>query len=158
MDAFDSCLKNGRLTPREPDRVQIAREVETATSELGRARSCFADGRFEECVVQGYFATYRLMRALLFQAGYRDTNLYSLTAGVERLWVRVGKLDARLLEILRLAKDQKDLVQQGGRCTRKETQLILSGAEETWTTARALLELSQVPPIDSEGRAESDRQ
>ena len=84
-------------------------------------------------------------------------GVYSLTAGVERLWVQPGKLDGRLLEILRLAKDQKDLVQQGGRCSRKETQLILSGAEETWTAARALLELSQIPPIVPPGPKDADQ-
>ncbi len=156
MDAFDSCLKNGRLAAKEPDPDLIQREINTAGSELTRARTCYADGRFEECVVQGYFAMYRVLRALLLQEGYRDTNLYSLIAGIERLLVRSGRMEGRLLEILRLAKDQKDLVQQGGRCTRKETQLILSGAEETWDIAGALLELAGLPPLEPEGRREDE--
>lgn len=148
VDAFDSCLRNGRLKRAEPDPEKIQREVATAISELARARACYADGNYEECVVQSYFSSNRIFRVLLNQAGYRDTNLYSLAAGVDRLLVQTGRIDESLLQILKLAKDQKDLVQEGARCGRKETRLILSGAEEVMEVAREMLQLGEIPELD----------
>lgn len=146
MDAFDNCLRNGRLQAREPDPDLIQREVETAMSELARARTCFADGRLEECVVQGYFSMYRLLRALLLQTGYRDSNLFSLSTGIERLFATVEGMTG-LVAILREAKDRKDLVQQGGRTSRKDAKTILDGAEETYRITKGLIALARFPEV-----------
>jgi uncharacterized protein (UPF0332 family) len=148
VDAFESCLRNGRLKRIEPDPEKIGKEVQTAVSELSRARVCYADGNYEECVVQSYFSSNRVFRVLLNQAGFRDTNLYSLAAGVDRLLVQTGRVERPLLDILKLAKDQKDLVQEGARCGRKETRLILGGAEEVMEVAREMLELGEIPELD----------
>ena len=149
MDAFESCLRNGRLKRVESDPEKIDKEIRTAISELSRARSCYADGNDEECVIQSYFAMNRVLRALLQRMGYRDTNVYSLLAGLEHVYVQTGRMENHLLEILKLAKDQKDLVQEGARCGRKETRLILSGAEETMEVAREELGLGEIPELDS---------
>ena len=149
MDAFDGCIRNGRLKRAEPDSDKTEKEIQTAISELGRARACYAEGNYEECVVQSYFAMNRLLRVLLVQAGYRDTNLYSLVAGIDRLYVQDGKMESSLLEILKLAKDQKDLVQEGARCGRKETRLILAGADEAMEIVREQLELGEIPELDA---------
>ncbi len=148
VDAFDSCLRNGRLKRAEMDPSRVDKEVQTAVSELGRARACYTEGNYEECVVQSYFSMNRIFRVLLLQTGYRDTNLYSLVAGVDRLYVQAGKMENHLLEILKLAKDQKDLVQEGARSGRKETRLILAGAEESMEVAREQLDLGEIPELD----------
>jgi uncharacterized protein (UPF0332 family) len=150
VDAFDSCLRNGRLKRVEPDPEKIDKEIRTAISELSRARDCHADGNDEECVIQSYFAMNRVLRVLLQRAGYRDTNLYSLLAGLDKVYVQAGRMENHLLEILKLAKDQKDLVQEGARCGRKETRLILSGAEETMEVAREEFTLGEIPELDSQ--------
>jgi uncharacterized protein (UPF0332 family) len=150
VDAFDSCLRNGRLKRVEPDPEKIQKEVQTAVAELSRARGCFVDSNFEECVVQSYFAMNRTLRVMLSQAGFRDTNLYSLVAGLDRLYVQPGRMESNLLEILKLAKDQKDLVQEGARCGRKETRLILAGAEEAMDLLRDLLQLDEIPALDAQ--------
>jgi len=134
----------------EPDAERIGKEVQTAVAELSRARTCFVDCNYEECVVQSYFAMNRTLRVMLYQSGFRDTNLYSLVAGLDRLYVQTGRMESNLLEILKLAKDQKDLVQEGARCGRKETRLILSGAEEAMDLLRDLLQLDDIPALDSQ--------
>jgi hypothetical protein len=66
-------------------------------------------------------------------------------------------MENHLLEILKLAKDQKDLVQDGARCGRKETRLILSGAEETMEVAREELALGEIPELDSQPGAPEEQ-
>jgi uncharacterized protein (UPF0332 family) len=141
LDAFDACIRNGRLKPVETSEDQLIKEIKTALDELAKARSCFRDGRFEETIVQSYFAMYRSAKSLLLSGGYKDTNLYSLIAGVNRLYAAPGALAPDLIELLKIAKDQKDLVQEGARCGRKDTRVILDAAERLVSRAVELLAL-----------------
>ncbi|MDM7914630.1 MAG: HEPN domain-containing protein [Candidatus Eisenbacteria bacterium] len=146
MNPFESCIRNGRLKPAEVDDATLAREIQTGIDELVKARNCFHNGRFEETVVQAYFAMYRAAKSLLLAGGYRDSNLYSLTAGVQRLYVEPGALDPKLVDLLRIAKDQKDLVHEGARCGKKDTRVILAAAERLVARAVELLALPNVSP------------
>lgn len=147
MDAFDACIRNGRLKPVEASEEQLIKEIKTALDELEKARSCFRDGRFEETIVQSYFAMYRSAKSLLLSGGYKDTNLYSLVAGVTRLFVSPGALAPDLIELLKIAKDQKDLVQEGARCGRKDTRVIVDAAERLVSRAVELLALPGIVPL-----------
>jgi uncharacterized protein (UPF0332 family) len=146
LDAFEACIRNGRLKPFTAAEDGLIKEIQTAKDELEKARSCFRDGRFEETVVQSYFAMYRSSKSLILSAGYRETNLYSLVAGITKLYVSPGAIDPELIDLLKIAKDQKDLVQEGARCGRKDTRVILSAAERLVIRACELLALPGVPP------------
>ena len=136
MDAFDACIRNGRLKPFEASEEALRKEISTALEELQKARSFFRDGRYEDTVIQAYFGMYRSAKSLLLAGGYRDTNLYSL----------VGAIDPELVDLLKIAKDQKDLVYEGARCGRKDTHVILGAAERLATRACELLALPGIAP------------
>lgn len=146
MDAFEACIRNGRLKPFETTDESLQKEIRTALDELTKARSFFRDGRYEDSIVQAYFSMYRAAKSLLLAGGYRDSNLYSLVVGVTRLYVEPGALDGKLLEVMKIAKDQKDLVYEGARCGRKDTRAVLAEAERLLTRACELLALPGVPP------------
>lgn len=146
MDAFEACIRNGRLKSFTATEEGLTKEIHTAKDELDKARSCFRDGRFEETVVQSYFAMYRSCKSLILAAGYRETNLYSLVAGIMKLYVNPGAVDPELIDLLKISKDQKDLVQEGARCGRKDTRVILSAAERLVVRACELLALPGITP------------
>jgi hypothetical protein len=152
VDAFETCLRNGRLKRVEPNSAQIDEEIRTAISDLRRARDHYADRNNEQCVAQSYFVINRVFRVLLERLGYRDTSVYSMLAGLDHLYVQPGRMEHHLLEILRLAKDQKELVEGGARCGPKETQLILGGAEEAMVVLRKELSLGRISKLDARPR------
>ena len=156
MDAFDACIRNGRLKPYQASEELLLKEIKTSLEEMDKARSCFREGRFEETVIQSYFAMYRSAKSLLFAGGYKDSNLYSLVAGVTRLYVAPGALDPDLIDMLKIAKDQKDLVQEGARCGRKDTRVILNAAIRQVHRACELLALPgvEIPDPTPEGSAD----
>lgn len=158
MDAFDACIRNGRLRPFEATDEDLIKEMGTSLSEIERARAFLRDGRCEDTVIQAYFGMYRSAKSLLMAGGYRDTNLYSLVAGVTRLYVQPGAIDPKLIDLLKIAKDQKDLVYEGARCGRKDTRLILGAAERLVQRACELLDLPGVslPDEEAEASPESD--
>jgi uncharacterized protein (UPF0332 family) len=150
LDAFDACIRNGRLKPFEATEEALRKEITTALEELTKARSFYRDGRYEDTVIQAYFGMYRSAKSLLLAGGYRDTNLYSLVAGITRLYVTPGAIDPELVDLLKIAKDQKDLVYEGARCGRKDTGVILGAAERLATRACELLALPGITPPEEQ--------
>jgi uncharacterized protein (UPF0332 family) len=147
LDPFEDCLRKGRLKPIEPNLDEIRKELETAAEELLRARSCFRDRRYDECLVQSYFAMFRSAKALVRKKGYRDTNMYSLLAALRKLYVEPGELGAHFLDLLSLAKDQKDLVYEGARCSVRDTKAVWRNSEDFCARARELVAIPDLPPL-----------
>ncbi|MBD3337375.1 MAG: HEPN domain-containing protein [Candidatus Eisenbacteria bacterium] len=147
MDPFEDCLKKGRLKAIEPDLEDIKKELRTAEDELTRARTCFAEKRNEDCLVQSYFAMFRSAKSLLRRKGYRDTNMYSLLAGLRKLYVEPKDLEGHLLDVLSVAKEQKDLVYEGARCSLQDTRAVLRNSEVFCNRVREIMALPEFPPL-----------
>lgn len=144
MDPFDDCLNKGRLRAVEPDPDTIMSEMLVAREELGRARSRSNERRYEDCLVQSYFAMFRAAKALLRKRGYKDTNLYSLLVGLRKLYVETGDLEAHHVSMLSSGKEQKDLVYEGARCSPRDTRALLRNSEVFLGKAVKLLGLESL--------------
>lgn len=125
MDAFEQCLAIGRLKASEPDAERIATELNTALAELERARACFVSGNWDETATQAYFCMYRCARAALNARGYRDTNLYGLCVGLDRVFLTPEGLPTAVIKQLKEAKDIKDAVYSGHRATPQHARNLL---------------------------------
>lgn len=147
MDVFADCLKKGRLKAVEPDIEGAARELETSRGELERARQAYVQGRWEDVITQSYFAMHRCARAAINSRGYKDTNLYGLLAGVERLFVEPGHLPEGTGKRISEAKDIKDSVYNGGRAGPREARTLLVTALEM---AKVIFGLLKLPGFDGE--------
>jgi uncharacterized protein (UPF0332 family) len=147
LDPFEDCLRKGRLKKVEPDQDAIRREIVEAGEELARAKACLGAKRHEDGLVQGYFAMFRSAKALLRSKGYKDTNMYSLLAGLRKLYVEPGDLDPLVIRVLSAAKEQKDLVHEGARCSMEDARAVLASSEAFCDRARALLALPDLPPL-----------
>ena len=119
----------GRLKAVEPDAEKIATELNTALAELERARACFVSGNWDETATQAYFAMYRCARAALNARGYRDTNLYGLCVGLERIFLVPEGLPAAVVKQLKEAKDIKDAVYGGHRATPQHARNLLQWSQ-----------------------------
>lgn len=149
MDAFEDCIRNGRLKLFAATEEILVKEIRTAKEELALALTSYQDGRFEQTVIQAYFAMYRSCKSLILAAGYKETNLYSLVAGIRKLYVSPGAIDPDLIEILKIAKDQKDLVEGEARCTRRDTRVLLNAANRLVIRACELLAFPGIPPPEA---------
>ncbi len=125
VDPFEQCLARGRLKAIEPDAELIASELNTALEEFERARTCFVSGNWDETATQAYFAMYRCARAALNARGYRDTNLFGLCVGLERVFLVPEGLPLAVVKQLRDAKDIKDAVYCGHRATAQHARSLL---------------------------------
>ncbi len=146
LDRFEDCLKKGRLKPTESTPELVRDEIRRSLAELERGRSRHASGAWDDALMQGFFAAYRSAQAALRSRGYRDTNMYGLCVGLQHLFVEPGLLASQSVDLLREAKDQKDLVYEGGnRATAQEAHDMV-----LWAAAfvRRILEILAIPEFD----------
>ncbi len=129
VDPFEQCIARGRLKPAEPDAERVATELHTALAELERARACYVSGNWDETASQAFFAMSRCARAAINARGYRDTNLFGLTVGLERLFLVPEGLPLTVTKQLREAKDVKDAVYAGHRATAHQARRALQWAQ-----------------------------
>jgi uncharacterized protein (UPF0332 family) len=146
MDAFEDCVGKGRLKKIEPDAELVARELGTAQEELERAQSCWASGRWGDVVTQSYFAMSRCARAAIRSRGYRDTNLYGLCVGLQKLCIEPGELPPAVVKQIREAKDIKDAVYEGHRSSPHDAKRLFQWAHGL---AKAVFEQLALPGFDA---------
>jgi uncharacterized protein (UPF0332 family) len=129
VDPFEDCLTKGRLKKVETGSDKAIAELREALAELSRSRSRYGGGNWAEAATQGYFAIYKGGRAALFYRGFRDTNLYGLCTGLQRLFVDTGEIPGESIEIIRDAKEIKDVIYEGGRSSRHEARQMVLAAQ-----------------------------
>lgn len=145
VDPFEDCLAKGRLKKIEPDAERVAAELATAKEELERARACYIGGNWDEAATQAYFAMYRCARAAINSRGYRDTNLYGLCVGLQRLFVEPEDLPESVVKQIREAKDIKDAVYDGHRASPQGARNLLQWAQ---TFAKGVFSRISLPGFD----------
>lgn len=147
MDPFEDCVKKGRLKAIEPDAERVASELERAREELERARACYVNGNWDEATMQSYFAMYRCARAAINSRGYRDTNLYGLCHGLQRLFIDPEGLSGETVKRIREAKDVKDAVYSGHRASPRSARNLLAWALEL---AKGVFSRISLPGFDAD--------
>ncbi|MCM2466225.1 HEPN domain-containing protein [Methanoculleus oceani] len=82
--------------PNDPELV--AKELREAGEDLVAAERTLAEGNAKWAIIQGYYAQFHALRALVFSRGYREKSHSCLRYAVEALYVDEGLLPASVLE------------------------------------------------------------
>jgi uncharacterized protein (UPF0332 family) len=147
LDLFEDCLRKGRLKRIDPDSQVLEQEARTTLRELERCRQRLACGAWDDALTQAYFAYYHAAHTLLLAQGYADTNVFGLCAGLMRLLVEPGRLPAEAVTRLREAKDQKDILYEGGlRASADEARDMAIAAVAFVRQVLTMLALPGFPP------------
>jgi uncharacterized protein (UPF0332 family) len=128
LNEFERCVEKGRLLPASAGPEELARELDEAAKDHVQAQRRLTGSRFEDATVNAYHAMYHAARTLLLARGYRERNLYCLSAGLRRFYVAGGALDESQLQILAVLKDARDRIQAGGRSDREEATSAVAAA------------------------------
>lgn len=95
---FEQCLERGKIARIPVDPGLVAKELREAEQDLGAAEHSLAEGNVKWAIVQGYYAQFHALRALIFSGGYREKSHSCLKYAVEALYVDEGHLPASVLE------------------------------------------------------------
>ncbi|MFH0732295.1 MAG: HEPN domain-containing protein [Candidatus Omnitrophota bacterium] len=94
---YDDCVKRGKIKPFSRGSALAPKEIETAQTDLERARKTYEEGDYKWAIVQIYYSMFHSARALLYAKNLREHSHYCLLAAIKTLYVETKQIPARML-------------------------------------------------------------
>ena len=89
---YDGCLKRGKIKPFSRGKTLSPKELETAKTDLERARKTFKDGDYKWATIQVYYSMFHSARALLYAQNLREHSHYCLLQAMKSLFLDTKKI------------------------------------------------------------------
>jgi uncharacterized protein (UPF0332 family) len=123
-------LNEERITRFHASPEMADKEVEAARYDLGKANESLSRGDVKWATVQGYYAFFHSVRALIYNAGYREKSHRALLTALEELYVKQGKVSRRHLDSFRNAMNLREAADYGMTYSEDGARKILADAED----------------------------
>ncbi|MFH1072302.1 MAG: HEPN domain-containing protein [Nanoarchaeota archaeon] len=134
------CFDKGFLRKEPPDKRKVDKSIEVALYKLGRARTLFGLGMFEETVLNGYAALFHAGRAILFRDGIREKSHYALFVYLKERYSE--KLERRFLNELnsfRLERHDISYSLEKPEVTKEEAEHVIAVAKDFIAAVKKIL-------------------
>jgi len=135
----DECIKKGKIKPFSRGITLAPKELETAKSDLERAKKTHKEGDYKWATIQIYYSMFHSARALLYAKKLREHSHYCLIAAIKTLYVETKKIPSSLLEGLQEAKNLREEADYYNRWSQAGCEKLLKLAEEFLDKAKDLL-------------------
>ena len=86
MNEFEKCLKERRLLKVEPSPDMIAKEMQSAGYDLGRAADSLGEDDHKWASIQAYYSMFHAAKALVLAKGYREKGHSCLLVALRELY------------------------------------------------------------------------
>ena len=126
----DECVKKGKIKPFSRGKALAPKELETARSDMERARKTCDEGDHKWATVQTYYSMFHSARALLYLKNLREHSHYCLIAAIKTLYVEPGLMPENLLDALQEAKNLREEADYYSRWSEAGCRKLLKLAEE----------------------------
>lgn len=127
---YGDCLKKGKIKPFSRGAMLASKELETAASDLKRAKKTYKESDYKWATIQIYYSMFHGARALLYKKNLREHSHYCLIAAIKNLYVETKQLPAYLLEGLQEAKNLREDADYYNRWSNAGCEKLLKLAEE----------------------------
>lgn len=125
---FEQCLERGKIARIPVDPGLVAKELREAEQDLGAAEHSLAEGNVKWAIIQGYYAQFHALRALIFSGGYREKSHSCLKYAVEALYVDEGHLPASVLEDFNFAMRTREGADYGCVYSEADARNVVASA------------------------------
>ncbi len=136
---YENCLKKGKIKPFSRGRTLAPKEIETAISDLKRAKKTFEENDYKWATVQIYYSMFHSARALLYSNNLREHSHYCLIAAVRTLFIDTGKIPVHFIEALQEAKNLREDADYYSRWSKVGCEKLLKTAEEFLNTVKNIV-------------------
>lgn len=136
---FEQCLKKGKIVKIPIDSELVDKEFQEAENDLASAERSLEEGNAKWAIIQGYYAQFHALRALVFGAGYREKSHTCLRYAVEALFVDEGILSAEVLENFLYSMRIREGADYGTVYSGVSANEVVTAARETVEIVRELL-------------------
>jgi len=136
---YEGCLKRGKIKPFSRGKALAPKELETAKSDLERARKTHKEGDYKWATIQVYYSMFHSARALLYAQDLREHSHYCLLQAMKSLYVDTKKIPGHHIEAFQQAKDLREDADYYNRWSEKGCEKLLKAAEEFLEKATSIV-------------------
>ncbi len=137
---FEQCLQRGKIVRIPIDHELVAKELREAEQDLAAAEHSLREDNAKWAIIQGYYAQFHALRALVFSGGYREKSHSCLRYAVEALYVDEGLLPASILEDFNFAMRTREGADYGCVYSATDARDVVVSAGVVVGRVRAMLE------------------
>ena len=135
----DECIKKGKIKPFSRGITLAPKELETAKSDLERAKKTYKESDYKWATIQIYYSMFHSARALLYAKNLREHSHYCLIAAIKTLYFETKQIPIYLLEGLQEAKNLREEADYYNRWSQAGCEKLLKLAEEFLHKAESLI-------------------
>lgn len=135
----DECIKKGKIKPFSRGITLAPKELETAKSDLERAKRTYKEGDYKWATIQIYYSMFHSARALLYAKNLREHSHYCLITAIKTLYVDTKQILPSFLEGLQEAKNLREEADYYNRWSQAGCEKLLKLAKEFLDKAKSLL-------------------
>lgn len=136
---YDECLKRGKIKPFSRGKSLVQKELETAASDLERAKKTYRESDYKWATIQIYFSMFHSARALLYIKNLREHSHFCLVAAIKTLYVETRQMPLYLLEGLREAKNLREDADYYNRWSQQGCEKLLKLGEELFEKTKEII-------------------
>jgi uncharacterized protein (UPF0332 family) len=136
---YDNCLKKGKIKPFSRGNILAPKEIETAMTDLERAKKTFVEDDYKWATIQIYYSMFHSARALLYSNNLREHSHFCLIAAIRTLFVDTGKIPGHFIEALQEAKNLREDADYYNRWSKQGCEKLLETAEKFLDTAKTII-------------------
>lgn len=137
---FEDCLRRGKIVRIPIDHELVMKEGREAEQDLAAAEHSLAEGNAKWAIIQGYYAQFYALRALVFTEGYREKSHSCLRYAVEALYVDEGLLPASVLEDFNFAMRTREGADYGCIYSEEDARDVVASAGAMLGRIRKMLD------------------
>ncbi len=136
---YDDCIKRGKIKPFSRGSALASKELDTAFSDLERAKKTYNEGDYKWATIQTYYSMFHSARALLYVKNLREHSHFCLIAAIKALYVETNQLPLHLLEGFQEAKNLREDADYYNRWSKQGCEKLLKLAEDFLDKAAAII-------------------
>lgn len=125
---FERCLERGKIVHIPVDSGLVAKELREAKQDLAVAEHSLTEENVKWAIIQGYYAQFHALRALVFSRGYREKSHFCLRYAIEALYVDEGLLPVSTLEDFTFAMRTREGADYGCIYSEADARDVVSSA------------------------------
>lgn len=135
----DECIKKGKIKPFSRGITLSPKEIDTAKSDLERAKKTYKESDYKWATIQIYYSMFHSARALLYAKNLREHSHYCLIAAIKTLYVETKQVPESFLDALQEAKNLREEADYYNRWSQAGCEKLLKLAEEFLYKAEGLI-------------------
>ena len=136
---FNKCLENGKIIVFEQGKDMVRKEFSISESDLGDAKAGFQEKRYKWATIQGYYAMFHAVRALVYSKGYREKSHYCLSVALRTLFIEEGYLDSKSGRDFLNAMNLREAADYSAEFSAAGATAVIAAAEKLIVKSKVLL-------------------